>query len=306
MRDKKGKSIIAFPDSYTVIDIETTGLSSMWDEIIELAAIKCQNGKPIKTYSTLVKPSRSIDPFITSLTGIDDEMVKDFPNIDSLLCDYLDFIGDDIVVGHNVSFDVNFIYDVSMELYNRPFSNDHINTVRFANKLLPGLPHKTLSCICEHFSISTAGSHRALKDCELTNSIFQRMLSMIDDGDAFCDLFKKWKNPNFHWSAKDILANPDYEPDEDSAVYGKAFCFTGKLDQMPRKEACQIVVNMGGKLTDTVSKKTNYLVLGCTDYCKTIKDGKTSKQKKAEKLQREGSDISVITEDVFYQMIEDY
>ena len=66
MRDKKGKSIIAFPDSYTVIDIETTGLSSMWDEIIELAAIKCQNGKPIKTYSTLVKPSRSIDPFISS------------------------------------------------------------------------------------------------------------------------------------------------------------------------------------------------------------------------------------------------
>ena len=63
---------------------------------------------------------------------------------------------------------------------------------------------------------------------------------------------------------------------------------------------------MGGKLTETVSKKTNYLVLGCTDYCKTIKDGKTSKQKKAEKYQREGSDISVITEDVFYQMIEDY
>ncbi len=306
MRDNKGKSIIAFPDNYTVIDIETTGLSSEWNEIIELAAIKCCNGNPVNNFHTLVKPSRPIDPFITELTGINDEMVEHAPRIDNVLGDFLSFVGDDIVVGHNISFDVNFIYDISIKLFNRPFSNDHINTVRFANKLLPELPHKTLNCVCKHFSISTHGSHRALKDCELTNSIFQRMLSMIDDRDAFCDLFKKWKNPNLRWTTKDILANPDYKPDEDSPVYGKAFCFTGKLDQMPRKEACQIVVNMGGKLTETVSKKTNYLVLGCTDYCKTIKDGKTSKQKKAEKYQREGSDISVITEDVFYQMIEDY
>ena len=74
---------------------------------------------------------------------------------------------------------------------------------------------------------------------------------------------------------------------------------------MIRQDACQIVVNMGGSLTGTVTKKTDYLVLGSTDYCKTIKDGKTSKQKKADELQRKGFDIKVITEDVFYQMIED-
>ena len=305
MREEKGRSVISFPDDYTVIDIETTGLSPLWDEIIELAAIRYRNRRPIETFHPLVKPQIPINAFITMLTGISNEMVKNSPGVADVIGQYLSFIGDDVVVGHNVSFDINFIYDASVNHAGKPFTNDYINTVRFANKLLPDLQHRTLGAVCQRLGISPDGAHRALKDCELTNQIFQCMISMIDDKESFLKRFKKKPSGN-KWTAKDILANPSYVPDEESDIYGKAFCFTGKLDQMPRKEACQIVVNMGGKLTETVTKKTNYLVLGCTDYCKTIKDGKTSKQKKAEKLQQEGSDISVITEDVFYQMIESY
>lgn len=271
MREEKGKSIISFPDNYTVIDTETTGLSPSWDEIIELAAIKYRNGKPTESFHSLIKPDMPINEFITMLTGISNEMVKESPSIGDVIGEYLSFIGDDIVVGHNVGFDINFIYDASMDHTGMPFTNDYINTVRFANKLLPDLQRKTLGAVCQHLGISPDGAHRALKDCELTNMIFQRMISMVDDKESFLNRFKK-KSKGHKWTAKDILANPDYVPDEESEVYGKAFCFTGKLDQMPRKEACQIVVNMGGNLTETVSKKTNYLVLGCTDYCKTIKD----------------------------------
>ncbi|MBE6882311.1 MAG: exonuclease, partial [Ruminococcaceae bacterium] len=93
--------------------------------------------------------------------------------------------------------------------------------------------------------------------------------------------------------------------DTDTLVYGKCFVFTGILEKMLRKEAMQIVVNMGGFCGDTVTKKTNYLVLGNNDYCSTIKDGKSTKQKKAEALILKGEDIEVISENVFYEMIEE-
>ena len=73
---------------------------------------------------------------------------------------------------------------------------------------------------------------------------------------------------------------------------------------MVRKEAMQKVVNLGGLVGDSVTKKTNYLILGNNDYCKSIKDGKSSKQKKAEELKLKGYDIEVISENVFYDMLE--
>lgn len=307
MREQKGASIIAFPSDYTVIDIETTGLSPQWDDIIELGAIRYRDGKEVARFQTLVNYPDELDPFITDLTGITDDMLKDAPPLCDVLQDYYDFIGDDVVIGHNVSFDINFIYDACERYLNSPFTNDHINTVRIARKVLPDLPNRRLASICSALDISSEGAHRTITDCSLTNAVYQRMISMIDDREAFLSLFKR-KYAGRHrkkWSPKDLVIDPSYEPNEDSDVYGMTFCFTGKLDLMLRKEAAQIVVNMGGSVTSSVTKKTNYLVLGSTDYCKSIKGGKTSKQKKADQLQEAGFDISVITEDVFYQMIEE-
>ena len=73
---------------------------------------------------------------------------------------------------------------------------------------------------------------------------------------------------------------------------------------MPRKEAMQLVANLGGINGDSVTKKTNYLILGNNDYCKAIRDGKSNKQKKAEKLKLEGHDIEILPETVFYELLE--
>lgn len=81
--------------------------------------------------------------------------------------------------------------------------------------------------------------------------------------------------------------------------------FTGKLERYTRKEAMQIVANLGGINEDGVTKKTNFLILGNNDYCSTIKDGKSSKQKKAEKYKVAGQDILIVPEDEFYTMLED-
>ena len=104
------------------------------------------------------------------------------------------------------------------------------------------------------------------------------------------------------FSAKDIQASTN-NFDETTPVYEKVFVFTGTLERMTRKEAMQLVVDHGGLCGDGVNKKTNFLVLGNNDYCTTIKDGKSTKQKKAEQLKLTGCDIEIISENVFYDMI---
>ncbi len=133
-----------------------------------------------------------------------------------------------------------------------------------------------------------------------------KVISEID----FCKKFgipvviRENKVRNSKFSAKDITPTVG-ELDETHQLFDKVCVFTGTLDKLVRKDAMQIVVNLGGVCGDNVTSKTNYLILGNTNYYKTIKDGKTSKQKKAENLKLKGQDIEIITENDFYDIIRD-
>ena len=129
------------------------------------------------------------------------------------------------------------------------------------------------------------------------------MLKKHEDIEEFKRSFQKHYKNQDKLKAKDIIADVN-EFDVDNLLYQKVCVFTGELERMPRKEAMQIVVNLGGICGDGVTSKTNYLILGNNDYCKTIKDGRSSKQKKAEELKLKGQDIEIISEDVFYDMID--
>ena len=102
--------------------------------------------------------------------------------------------------------------------------------------------------------------------------------------------------------ASDIVSSSE-NVDPSNPLFGKVCVFTGTLEKMVRKDAMQLVANLGGINADNVTKKTNYLVLGNNDYCSSIKDGKSSKQKKAEKLKLSGQDIEIIPENVFYDIV---
>ena len=106
---KRGIDIMITDRNYTVIDIETTGLSPLEDEIIELSALKVRDNKVVKEFSSLINPNKEISDFISSLTGITQSMVQNAPDIKTVLPLFIDFIGDDTVLGHNVSFDLGFI-----------------------------------------------------------------------------------------------------------------------------------------------------------------------------------------------------
>ena len=298
-RTNKGKSLIEALDNYVVVDLETTGLDPQWDSIIEVAAIRVENGIEICRYQSLVNPSFDIDSFITELTGITNEMLSDAPSLLDVLRDFVDFIDNNVIVAHNANFDVNFLYDKCSEFLDIEFSNDFVDTMRVSRRLYKDYPHHRLCDLVERFEIEGDMEHRALSDALKTYKCYEHMKSYaVNHGIVFSSLYPSPSGLR----AKDIHASTT-EFGEGSPVHGKEFVFTGVLEKMLRRDAVQVVVNMGGMCGDSVTKRTNYLVLGNNDYCKTIKGGKSSKQKKAEKLKLSGLDIEIISENVFYGML---
>ena len=234
-------------------------------------------------------------------------MVKDAPTIEEVLPDFMDYIGNDILIGHNVNFDINFIYD---NLYRNKLdvlTNDFIDTMRISRKLLPELPHHRLIDLAKYFKIDSTNNHRSLKDCEITMNVYENLkeiaLQKYDNVDEFKNAFKKHKKEGLR--AKDIVStNTDF--DVDNLFYDKYVAITGTLEKMQRKEAMQIIVDLGGHCEDNVTKKTNYLILGNNDYNPILRGEKSSKLIKAETLKLEGKDIEIISENVFYDIIADY
>ena len=102
-------SVNEFPDDYVVFDIETSGLSPKDDKIIEIGAVKYKNNTKVSEFNYLINPGIKLEKIITDVTGITDDMLKDKPNILQVLPLFLDFIEDYPVIGHNISFDIDFI-----------------------------------------------------------------------------------------------------------------------------------------------------------------------------------------------------
>lgn len=301
-RDKKGKSLVEFVSEYIIIDIETTGLDTTFDEIIEIGALKIKGNKIVDTYTTLIKPKYEIAEYITQLTGITNQMVKNAPSIEEIIKPFKEFIEGNILVGHNFNFDLNFLYDNSMKFLEEPIENDFIDTLRLSRYLLKDLKHHRLIDIADHYKIDILGNHRSLKDCEITyacyNALMEEAKRIYGKADNF---YFKYKN-NVSFRAIDVTTTKT-EFDEENPFYNKICVFTGTLERMVRREAMQIVVDFGGICTDNVTKDTNYLILGNNDYCTLIKDGKSNKQKKAEILKLQNYDIEIISENTFYDMI---
>ena len=307
-REHKGRSLLGFPDVYVVIDIETTGLDPKYDEIIEIGAIKVESGAEVDTFQSLVKPYEPVSGFIENLTGITNDMLKDAPTIDEVLPYFLEFIDDFILVGHNVNFDINFLYDFSLEAKEHHLRNDFVDTMRLARwYLLPELSSHKLEVIARHFSCENLSkAHRALRDCEVTNYCFSQLRYVAIEKYGNLSNFNerpRAKSPVVHSiRSKDILSQKS-SFFEKHPFYQKVCVVTGKLEKMARFEAMQHIVDVGGINGDAVTSKTDYLILGCNDYNRSVKDGKSSKQKRAEKLMLEGKDIKIISENVFYDMI---
>lgn len=315
-RDGKGKSYIDFPTNYCMIDTETTGHSPQWDDIIEIGAIRYKEGSEIERFQTLVKPFECcsgmyVDEYITELTGITNEMLSDAPPVCDAIRSFADFLKNDVIIGYNVSYDVNFLYDCYMEHLKVPLSNNFIDVLRMARKLYPEMAHHRLCDMVDKFGFVNEHAHRSISDVEATEKCYEKIhqeaIRQYGTEKEFIKAFRKKYSgkSGCEIRAKDIISD-NTKHDPESPLYNKRCVFTGKLEKFTRKQAMQIVANLGGINEDTVTKKTNYLILGNNDYCVTIRDGKSTKQKKAEKNKLDGQDIEIVPETVFYDMLGDF
>lgn len=166
------KNLNKFVDDYVLVDIETTGLSPITDEIIEIGAIKVKQNKIVDKYNELIKVNREISPFITNLTGITNEMLQTGKNPITVYKEFIDFIGENVIIGHNVNFDLGFLTDKCKKYINYNLTNDYVDTMYLARKLVKDTMNYKLGTLAEYFNVSYEGAHRGLKDVEITYEVY--------------------------------------------------------------------------------------------------------------------------------------
>lgn len=158
-------------NSYVCIDLETTGLNPKVDKIIEIGAIKVIDGEGVGTYSSYVNPGRKLEERITELTGISQEQVDGAPDIDKVLPQLLDFLGDLPLLGHRVLFDYSFLKKAAVN-GTFAFEKQGIDTLRIARCFLPELEKRSLEFLCKYYEIPHH-AHRALADAEATVALYR-------------------------------------------------------------------------------------------------------------------------------------
>ncbi len=178
--DDKGQTLDA---SYVVFDIETTGFSPVTNRIIEIGAVKVENGQITDRFSTFVNPEVPIPFEIEKLTSINDSMVIDAETIEVVLPKFLEFVGDAVLVAHNANFDVSFIKE-NAKRQNIPVDFTYVDTVGIARTLLTGQAKYTLDAVAKTLKISLENHHRAVDDAECTAEIFLKFIEMLKKEDV--------------------------------------------------------------------------------------------------------------------------
>ena len=181
-RDYKGNRINKHVNDYCLVDLETTDKNINNAKIIEISAIKVRDNKVVEEFSTLVNPFCHIPRNATSINHISDEMVQNAPSLEKALSLLLQFLGNDIIVGFNIStYDTNLIYDSCIKLFDSPFENDFIDVYYVARHCLPELENYKLETICSYLNLDITGEHRALKDCYLTKDCYDYIFKLYGD-----------------------------------------------------------------------------------------------------------------------------
>ena len=174
------KDAQSFEGTFVVFDLETTGFSPVSDRIIEIGAVKIENGKITDRFSEFVNPERPIPFRIEQLTSINDSMVMDADPIEKILPRFLAFCSGAPLSGHNVTFDISFIEE-NCERLGIPHDFTTVDTMTLARSLLPNLSRFRLDQVAKALNVPLGHHHRAVDDAECTALIFLKFVSMLQD-----------------------------------------------------------------------------------------------------------------------------
>ena len=181
------------PMNFVVFDLETTGLSEIKNEIIEIGAIRFDTNKPVEKFHTFIKPKKKITARITSINGITNEMVENCPTIEEVLPKFIDFIGEDVLIAHNSNFDMKFIlHQMYIQNYKKP-KNKVIDTLKLSRQKIRRYDYEKdrsvkldsykLESLKNDFGLWDIGSHNAIDDCKVCAYVYLKIENRHDD---FC------------------------------------------------------------------------------------------------------------------------
>jgi DNA polymerase-3 subunit alpha (Gram-positive type) len=165
--------------SFCVFDLETTGSNQKTDKIIEIGLVKIENLKIVKTKDFLINPEIKIPEFIQNLTGIFQENVKNSPVIEEVIDEILEFMGDSILVAHNISFDIPFFYSVLKRLKKPHLKNKTLCTNLMTKFLMPTLVNSNLNYMCSIFHIPHKKAHKAIDDANASAKLLLTYLKIF-------------------------------------------------------------------------------------------------------------------------------
>lgn len=306
---KKTRTIVDAPESYIVLDTETTGLSSKYCDLIEFGGHKVIDGEIVESFDTLLKPSHlPINPFITDLTGITTDMLADAPNPKEAIPNIFNFVQGYPIVGHCICFDMDFLNKAFDSQGFEFIEPELIDTKRLSRLTLSKLETYSLDAITEACRTinddfqEMRGAHRSLKDASITRYCFETMRPLLHEKYG-SDIPAGFKT---ELAKKDNLNCADYIPtvdeiDVSNPFYDTVICFTGTLSAMTRAEAFQKAVNLGATPVKNYKNSINYLVVGHREFSDSLNGKKTSKFSKAEKAIENGLDLKIISEDLYLE-----
>lgn len=165
---------LQIPDSYIALDLETTGLNPKQDKIIEIGAVRVEQGQETGRFHTLLNPHRELEKRTIELTGITADLLKGAPDIGDILDDFLNFCGELPLLGHHIIFDYSFIKRAAV---NRglQFEKNGIDTLTICRHFMPQEESKCLGAACAFYGLTQESAHRALSDALDAHRLYQKL-----------------------------------------------------------------------------------------------------------------------------------
>ncbi len=167
---------------FVVFDFETTGAKTPPCRVTEIGACRVRNRQIVGEFQTLVNPETPIPEFISNLTNISNEMVKNAPKFCEVISEFMEFVGDAVLVAHNASFDMRFLdHEIKRIHSDYRIANPFLCTVRLSRKLVPEVDNHRLNTMANYYSIDLTNHHRASADANATAKIFINLLGKLEE-----------------------------------------------------------------------------------------------------------------------------
>lgn len=309
--------------SFAAIDFETA--TAERSSACSLGVVVVEADDIVDERSWLIQPPGNVyQDFNTRLHGISATDTREAPPFSHVWREAAAHIGDRLLVAHNAAFDMSVLRRSAAYRNYTPPDASFVCTYRLARSRWPDHGSWRLPDVCDALGITGLDHHDALSDARAAARVLSTMCE-LDSSGVFevceklgyrigrlsIDYYAPSSNAARR-SSKSSRSSPrvsEIEPtvheiDLDGPLFGKRVAFTGTLDSMTRKAASQVTVNSGGEPSDSVSKHTDFLVLGMTDYSKVGADGMSNKRRKALDLNDSGATIEIIDENDFLRMAD--